>query len=118
MSIDELDEDNNTTTLDFNTIAPDLNVKSIALSPADAIPGDTITITVKAENLHITNLKCPATGSVESQEDLEGAVLEKAYLCEKALQLTDNLFKQFITLRLSDDWNKRVVPRMKKWMSS
>jgi hypothetical protein len=74
--------------------------------------------TVKAESLHVKNLKCPATGSVESEEDLEGAVLEKVYLCEKALQLTDNLFKQFITLRLSDDWNKRVVPRMKKWMSS
>jgi hypothetical protein len=74
--------------------------------------------TVKAESLHITSLKCPATGSVESQEDLEGAVLEKVYLCEKVLQLTDNLFKQFIKLRVSEDWNKKVIPRIKKWISA
>lgn len=74
--------------------------------------------TVKAESLHIVGLKCPATGSVESQEDLEGAVLEKAYLYEKAVQLTDSLFKQFITLRVSEDWNKKVIPRMRKWISS
>ena len=74
--------------------------------------------TIKAENLHIASLKCPATGSVESQEDLEGAVLEKVYLCEKAIQLTDNLFKQFITLRVSDGWNKKVIPGIKKWISS
>ena len=63
-------------------------------------------------------LKCPATGSVESEEDLEGAVLEKAYLCEKAVQLTDNLFKKFITLRVSEHWDKEVVPRMRKWISA
>ena len=74
--------------------------------------------TVKAESLHIASLKCPATGSVESQEDLEGAVLEKVYLCEKATQLTDNLFKQFITLRVSEDWNRKVVPSIQKWISS
>ena len=41
-----------------------------------------------------------------------------SHLYSKAVQLTDNLFRQFITLRVSDDWNKRVIPRMKKWMSS
>lgn len=74
--------------------------------------------TVKAESLHMAGLKCPQTGSVESQEDLEGAVLEKVYLYEKAFQLTDNLFKQFITLRVSEDWDKRVVPLIRQWMYS
>ncbi|MBN1842440.1 MAG: hypothetical protein JW883_09210 [Deltaproteobacteria bacterium] len=72
--------------------------------------------TVKAESLHMAGLKCPQTGSVESQEDLEGAVLEKVYLYEKAFQLTDNLFKEFITLRVSEDWDKRVVPLIRQWM--
>ena len=74
--------------------------------------------TVKAESLHMAGLKCPQTGSVESQEDLEGAVLEKVYLYEKAFQLTDNLFKQFITLRVSEDWDKRVVPLIRQWIYS
>lgn len=46
----ELNESNNNKTLDFSTLVPDLIVKSIALSPAVAVPGDNITITVKAEN--------------------------------------------------------------------
>ena len=74
--------------------------------------------TVKAESLHIVGLKCPQTGSVESEEDLEGAVLEKVYLYDKAFQLTDNLFKQFITLRVSEDWGKKVVPLMRQWIYS
>ena len=74
--------------------------------------------TIKAESLNITGLKCPQTGSVDSEEDLEGAVLEKVYLYDKALQLTDNLFKQFMTLRVLEDWDKKVVPLMRKWIYS
>jgi len=74
--------------------------------------------TIKAECLHMVGLKCPQTGSVESQEDLEGAVLEKVYLYDKAIQLTDNLFKQFMTLRVSEDWDKKVVPLIRQWIYS
>jgi hypothetical protein len=74
--------------------------------------------TIKAECLHMVGLKCPQTGSVESQEDLEGAVLEKVYLYDKAIQLTDNLFKQFMILRVSEDWDKKVVPLIRQWICS
>ena len=74
--------------------------------------------TIKAESLNIVGLKCPQTGSVDSEEDLEGAVLEKVYLYDKAVQLTDNLFKQFITLRVLEDWDKKVVPLMRQWIYS
>ncbi len=74
--------------------------------------------TLKGESLHFVSFKTPPTGPVESREDLEGAVLEKAYLCERASQCMDKLFKQFITLRVSDDWSKKVVPRVRKWMHS
>ena len=55
---------------------------------------------------------------MESEEDMEGAVLEKVYLCEKAVQLTHDLFKEFIRLRVSEDWDKKVVPLMRQWMRS
>ena len=74
--------------------------------------------TVKAESLHITGLKCPRTGPMDSQEDLEGAVLEKAYLIEKAIQITDRLFREFLTFRLADTWDRKVVPQMRKWMGA
>ena len=54
--------------------------------------------------------------TVKGEEDLEGAVLEKVHLCEQAIVAMDNIFKVFIGLRISDDWNKKVVPRMKKWI--
>ena len=72
--------------------------------------------TIKAESLHIGSLKCPATGGVESPEDLEGAILEKTYLCEMAFTAIDGLFRTFITLRTSDGWEKKVVAKIKKWI--
>jgi subtilase family serine protease len=48
--IKELDETNNADTLSFSTIVPDLNIVTITLTPAAAIPGDNVTITVKVEN--------------------------------------------------------------------
>ena len=74
--------------------------------------------TIKGESLHFVSFKTPPTGPVESREDLEGAVLEKAYLCEKAIQCMDKLFKHFMTLRVSEDWPKKVVHPVRKWMHS
>ncbi len=72
--------------------------------------------TLKAESFHITSLKCPSAGPVETEEDVEGAVLEKMYLCDKVTQLMDSLFKSFMKLRLSGKWGKQVVPLVRQWI--
>ena len=72
--------------------------------------------TMKGEGLHFAGFKTPPTGPVESREDLEGAVLEKAYLCGRAIQCMDKLFKTFISLRVSEAWRRKVVPGIKQWM--
>ncbi|MFH0812760.1 MAG: hypothetical protein V2A69_07950 [Pseudomonadota bacterium] len=72
--------------------------------------------TVKGESLGLYSLRCPPMGSIENEEDLEGAVLEKAYLCEKVITFLDNFYNQFISLRVSLEWGKHVVPGMKKWI--
>ena len=72
--------------------------------------------TLKGESLHMVGFKCPKTGALESEEDLEGAVLEKVYLCEQAIQAMDKVFGLFIGLRVSDNWNEKIVPQMKKWI--
>jgi len=74
--------------------------------------------TVKGESLNLSGFKTPVTGPVESAADIEGAVIEKAYLYEQALQLVDRLFSNFIKLRLSDQWQNEIVPLIRKWLDT
>jgi hypothetical protein len=74
--------------------------------------------TVKGESLNISGFRVPFTGPVETDEDVEGAVLEKAYLYEQAIQFMDNLFKQFIKKRVSNQWQNNIVPKIRKWIRS
>ena len=67
------------------------------------------------ESLNISNLKLPETGPVETPEDLEGVVMEKAYLVEKVIGLVNNLFARFIKLRVSDQWSNQTARRIRKW---
>jgi hypothetical protein len=73
---------------------------------------------IKGESLNISSLKSPETGKIEKKDDIEGAVLEKIYLYEKVVSLVENLYKQFIQIRISDQWNSETVPRIKKWIKS
>ena len=73
---------------------------------------------LKGESLNISNLKMPETGPVETPEDLEGAVIEKAYLMKKVIGLVNNLFFHFVKLRVSDEWRNQTVSRIRKWASS
>jgi len=73
---------------------------------------------LKGESLNISNLKMPETGPVETPEDLEGAVIEKAYLMKKVIGLVNNLFSHFVKLRVSDEWRNQTVSRIRKWASS
>ncbi len=73
---------------------------------------------LKGESLSLAGLKPPETGAVESQEEIEGALLERVYLCEKATGLVDALYGHFIHLRVSDGWKEETVPAIKKWIQS
>ncbi|MFP4476555.1 MAG: hypothetical protein ACLFOY_13445 [Desulfatibacillaceae bacterium] len=76
------------------------------------------TFNVKGESLTISGLKVPATAGVEAPDELEGAVLEKAALCEKAVQVLDTLYSHFLKLRVSENWQTRVVPAVRTWCMS
>ena len=71
---------------------------------------------VKGESLNISSLKIPETGRIETTEDVEGVVLEKIYLFEKAVKLLQELYQQFIRLRVSPDWEKKTLRQMSKWI--
>jgi len=72
---------------------------------------------IKGESMNITGLKTPATGKVESQDDIEGAVLEKIELYSIPLQAIDTLFEHFIKKRVSDQWKNIEIPAMRQWIS-
>jgi hypothetical protein len=73
---------------------------------------------LKGESLNISNLKLPETGRMETTDDLDGIVLEKIYLAEKIVLLVNNLFSNFIKLRLSNEWNTKTIPLLRKWIAS
>ena len=74
--------------------------------------------TLKGESFNVSSLKSPDTGPVETDGDIAGAVLEKAFLYEKVITLIDTMFNHFIRLRVSDDWNVKVVRSMKQWINA
>ncbi len=72
--------------------------------------------TIKAESLAITGLKIPETES--AQDDIDGAVLERIYLYNKVISLVDKVYKHFIDIRVSQNWQNSAIPLIKKWINS
>ena len=73
---------------------------------------------LKGENLSFSQLKLPESGAMETDDDMEGVILEKIYLYEKPFELVDALFAHFIKLRVTPKWQREIIPRMRKWMRS
>lgn len=69
------------------------------------------------ESLAVTGLKPPATGKAEKEEDLEGAILEKAALVETVVTLVDHLFGAFMTLRLDPAWERETLASVRNWIA-
>lgn len=74
------------------------------------------TFSLKGESLGFSGLKVPSTGPVETNDDIEGMVLEKVYLFEKSINLLNLLFNRFLELRTSMVWPQQVVPGMQQWI--
>ncbi len=74
--------------------------------------------TIRGESLNIGNLKTQIAGPVEKKEDIEEQVLEKTYQYDEAIQLVDNLYKIFISLRVSTGWKKDTFIKIKNWIFS
>ena len=73
---------------------------------------------LKGESLNFSSFNLPNTGLLESDEDLEGFVLEKIFLYDKVLKIFENIYMQFIKLRLSNNWQKKMVPKIRDWIKS
>ena len=74
--------------------------------------------TLKGESLNISALSLPKTEPPEADENLEGFVIEKLYLYDKALQFLNKIFAHFVTLRISTNWQKKETGAIRKWIQS
>jgi len=72
--------------------------------------------TLKGESLSIGALKPPETGPMETAADKEGGILEKFYLYEKVTRLVDALYEYYIRVRLTPEWDARMVPQIRSWI--
>jgi recombination associated protein RdgC len=61
-------------------------------------------------------LRVPDTGPVQTEADLDGALIEKVFLVERALRLVDGLFSRFIQVRISESWQGETVAAIRKWI--
>lgn len=74
--------------------------------------------TLKGESLNISSLNVPSTETPESDEDIEGFLLEKIFFYEKVLQVLENIYAHFAKLRVSNAWQKKEIPLIRKWIMS
>jgi hypothetical protein len=72
---------------------------------------------LKGESINISGLKTPETAAAETPEDMEGWVLEKIYLYEKAVSLVENTFSEFARLRTATDWAQKWHPLLVRWIA-
>jgi hypothetical protein len=72
--------------------------------------------TIKGESMNITGLKVPASGKIEGPDEVEGAVLEKVFLCNTVFEIIDALYSAYIKRRISDTWTSGDLSAMRDWV--
>jgi hypothetical protein len=74
--------------------------------------------TLKGESLNISSLSIPLTELPDSDEELEGFVIEKLFLYDKSLQFLKKIFAHFVNLRISNKWQSKEVSSIRDWINS
>ena len=73
-------------------------------------------VSLKAEDFSINSLRTPKVTRDDGDEDPEGLFLEKMYLIDLGLDMLDEMFRQFLVLRLdSAAWNREAAA-VAQWM--
>lgn len=72
--------------------------------------------TLKAEDFSLGSLKTPKLDAADRDDDPDALFLEKLFLYETCLHLLDGVYKDFLKLRLSADWEREVAD-MGLWLT-
>ena len=79
--------------------------------------GEEWSFQIKSEDFSLTSFKTPKVAkNIQEDEDPDGAFFEKIYLIEKGLELLDDVFSQFLKLKLDETWDEELE-EMKNWIN-
>jgi len=73
-------------------------------------------LNLKAEDFSLGSLRSPSLPKEEDGDDPDARFLEKMYLLELALDMLDDMYRQFLELRLSANWNQETA-EVATWMT-
>ena len=78
--------------------------------------------TLGAGLFEFRNVRLPKTAATEqgqgnTDEEVEGLILERVYLFEELVRIINDLFRVFLKLRLSDSWAPEIK-RVREWVNS
>jgi recombination associated protein RdgC len=69
--------------------------------------------------MEFRNVKLPKTAAAQeggnSPEEQEGMVLERIFLFEELVRLTQTLFRMFLKIRVGGGWKDELV-KIRKWV--
>ena len=76
---------------------------------------DSWLLTLKAEDFALNSLKTPVIEKDGEDDDPDARFLEKMYLIDTCLGFLDEVYRQFLAVRLSPRWNDEVRD-LRVWM--
>jgi DNA recombination-dependent growth factor C len=65
----------------------------------------------------VKGLKTPKQLAGSDEEDPDGRFLEKMFFLEEVAAILNTLYKQFLDLRLSSEWESTTLPQLKQWIA-
>lgn len=71
-------------------------------------------LTLKGETLDLSSIKIPALLTTEYDERF----YERMYLLDEIEEILAALYKEFLQIRLSEDWEKKILPATQAWIQS
>ena len=82
------------------------------------IADDEYQFTLKGDSYNMSGLKTPVTDMSKNKDEIEGLVLEKAYLCFRVFEVIDSLFFSFLSQRIEDNWTDKGLQDIRNWIES
>lgn len=78
--------------------------------------------TLAAALMEFRSVKLPKTAGTEdartdNAEEVEGMILERIYLFEELVRVVNELFRQFLKIRVSDGWRQELMD-VRQWVST
>ena len=74
-------------------------------------------VTLRAEDLSLNSFRTPKISREDTSEDPDALFLEKIYLIELGLAMLDEIFRQFLVIRLSAQSWQQEIKAIEKWMT-